>query len=630
MASNKLLESDDSQRRWIEEMSFTFEPERSFPTELLSVYRVRSFPTQLCSVYRVPRAFTETTTETAYSPTKIGLGAYHHLRPDLYKMHKQKLAAVREGLPPKKLEQIGKEVVSKLTESEPVIRGCYDQFIDLDKNTLAWILAIDGLFLLQYLKAELEATDYHQGQTEMESLAGDLFMLENQIPSFLLNMIGISSRHFLDDCHTDKVHQAYIEFLLNGGFLVLCQKYSPLELSSSWRVIRDTNQEHLLHRMYHLIICNTESNNEETVLCNGEMLDNDPSSVSLTTNELHPPCSIEEIHQNAEAAYETLSHVFPPASHLSVTVSNGQSATRDDALAHLLNHMYRSVNAIVAEELKPAVFDQLDKHDLLRSNRKRKTFSAANVVENLMPVEKFLGQFGVPGAGIACSFLSIISQVPWNKVSTLWGPKGDRPEVEQIEIPNVTEMSKVLGIEYAKTTGIRDAKFVNKERKLYLPAITLNAHSETILRNLLAYEAASAKPGSSLELAEYVDLMCGMIKTKKDVKLLKEAEIVAGELSDAEVVWIFKGIRKTTGEGEPKSRIGEAIAEINWLYGNTSRVKIKRKMQECGPKGMKYVNVVVMIVVVLLLSAQVFCTVFGCLRWQSGGGGAGLKYFSEG
>ncbi|XP_019256411.1 PREDICTED: uncharacterized protein LOC109234814 [Nicotiana attenuata] len=55
--------------------------------------------------------------------------------------------------------------------------------------------------------------------------------------------------------------------------------------------------------------------------------------------------------------------------------------------------------------------------------------------------------------------------------------------------------------------GIRDIKFVEEgdEHIFYLPQITLNSDSKVILRNLVAYEAATASPESALELAEYVD-----------------------------------------------------------------------------------------------------------------------------
>ncbi|CAK9162595.1 unnamed protein product [Ilex paraguariensis] len=87
----------------------------------------------------------------AYAPKRIGLGPYHHFRLDLYQMERKKLVAAEKVLKPDQIVNFQQLVVNKLVELEPTVRACYGDYLDLDGDTLAWIWAIDGLFLHYYL-----------------------------------------------------------------------------------------------------------------------------------------------------------------------------------------------------------------------------------------------------------------------------------------------------------------------------------------------------------------------------------------------------------------------------------------------------------------------------------------------
>lgn len=98
----------------------------------------------------------------------------------------------------------------------------------------------------------------------------------------------------------------------------------------------------------------------------------------------------------------------------------------------------------------------------------------------------------------------------------------------------------------------------------------------------MAYDAASAKPGSTLELAEYVELMCGIIDTHRDVDILKKAKIIEGELPDEEIVRVFNGIRKSTGENsKAQSNIEQPVENVNKRYDDVGIVKVKRFLKKC-------------------------------------------------
>ncbi|KAK4404196.1 hypothetical protein Sango_0788200 [Sesamum angolense] len=454
MSTDSIFSSVESEQRWVLAM------EKNFPQQ-----HVLDIDFDIpCCVFRVSKILTEAKPE-AYAPQHLGLGPYHHLRPELYIMQKQKLAAVRKFLGLEKVQKF-RQVVEDLVQREPVLRACYDQYLDLDIQTLAWILAIDGLYLVQFLK----------NYPEMEHLAGDILMLENQIPVILLKKI----LRVLELAPNDQNDYSLFE-----EFETLCQAHSPLRLNKQRAIIGDVSQAHLLNRMYYLIVNNRGIQEEEYV-----------SMFSAAVTRIG------------------------------------------------LNDVVDSV--------------------------------------------QFLAEQGLPGAGIAGQILSVVKKVPWDKILGLFkkgGPDEENPDI---------------GFE---------------EKNFYLPVIRVTATTEVVLRNLVAYEAATTEPGSTLELAEYVDLMCGIIDSSKDVEILRNEGIIESELPDEEIARIFNGIDKSTKKNDNKSSIEEAVDNVNSRYGNLLSVKVKRFLKRYGYALLKILGVLITITVLLLLTLQAFCSVFGCGRW---------------
>ncbi|RZC73810.1 hypothetical protein C5167_049285 [Papaver somniferum] len=89
----------------------------------------------------------------AYIPQQISLGPYHHWRPELYEMGRYKLEAAKrrqkqlmDGL---KFQHL---VEGHLTKLDLRIRSCYHKYIDFNCETLAWLMAVDASFLLEFLQ----------------------------------------------------------------------------------------------------------------------------------------------------------------------------------------------------------------------------------------------------------------------------------------------------------------------------------------------------------------------------------------------------------------------------------------------------------------------------------------------
>ncbi|XP_058215785.1 putative UPF0481 protein At3g02645 [Rhododendron vialii] len=245
MASNSIFESRSSERRWVNQISKIIDDEVKVDIIDIPV-----------SIFRVPTTMSAFKPE-AYTPQLIGLGPYHRFRPELYEMERYKVAAatrVRKEF--RSLEF--KQLVDMLSEVESSVRACYHKFLDIDGDTLAWIMAIDGLFLLDFLHSYVNKKDRLTSCTTTALLAdasgkslarseilSDIVMLENQIPIFVLSKILTIQTSRPD------VRNNLLPSILTG----FCQALSPLKLREDLPLIsRISDHSHLLDLLYHLIV----------------------------------------------------------------------------------------------------------------------------------------------------------------------------------------------------------------------------------------------------------------------------------------------------------------------------------------------------------------------------------------
>nr|XP_020179768.2 putative UPF0481 protein At3g02645 [Aegilops tauschii subsp. strangulata] len=137
----------------------------------------------------------------AYVPQLVALGPYHHCREGLRDMEMYKLSAAKRAqshLTSMNFQQL----VDVFATFEHRIRSHYHRQLNLTNETLAWMMAIDMSFLLEFLQTFCETKNQRTLQrmpsrmshlvdpshrTSVHSmLLRDIVMLENQIPMFLL------------------------------------------------------------------------------------------------------------------------------------------------------------------------------------------------------------------------------------------------------------------------------------------------------------------------------------------------------------------------------------------------------------------------------------------------------------
>ncbi|KAL4559902.1 hypothetical protein LXL04_032048 [Taraxacum kok-saghyz] len=141
------------------------------------------------SIFNVPITLVSTKPE-CYIPQQVALGPYHHCRPELYEMERYKLSAAKRCQKQMQDSKIRfQEIVDQTVIFEPKIRACYHKFLNFDSETLAWMMALDVSFLLEFLdvyniKKERFKFKSHSSESVQKSLTSILLGLHKDLSPF--------------------------------------------------------------------------------------------------------------------------------------------------------------------------------------------------------------------------------------------------------------------------------------------------------------------------------------------------------------------------------------------------------------------------------------------------------------
>lgn len=222
----------------------------------------------LCaSVFDVPNELLALNPK-AFIPQSVSIGPYHHWRSELFDMERYKVAIARRF--EKRINGLGNNfeavVVEEFRKHDWQIRSCYDKFIDYKDETLAWLMSLDAVFLLQCLQFYVRNADRSSdadvrplgrvldpsgASAAYNSILRDLMMLENQLPLFLLQKLlelQLDSKDMADE---------RIENLLR----LVCQELSPFpfKLPEDSKLNRN-ERGHVLEVLYYTIVPSVSNN----------------------------------------------------------------------------------------------------------------------------------------------------------------------------------------------------------------------------------------------------------------------------------------------------------------------------------------------------------------------------------
>ncbi|XP_008237052.1 PREDICTED: UPF0481 protein At3g47200-like [Prunus mume] len=190
---------DQDQRAEIE-VSITIHEEASPREERLNKLREEAPPIQAEKVkpkiQRVPFMLRQDTKfDKYYEPIVAALGPFHHARKPQYKYAekiKLKLAAnfVKDS------KQNDADLLKKVEDNINALRNCYDEEAtkDYGDEFLAWMLFVDGCSTLEFIYKYDELENFQIKRDQVAFVEHDMFLLENQLPYQLLQLLMSSSQ----------------------------------------------------------------------------------------------------------------------------------------------------------------------------------------------------------------------------------------------------------------------------------------------------------------------------------------------------------------------------------------------------------------------------------------------------
>ncbi|CAL4931818.1 unnamed protein product [Urochloa decumbens] len=189
--------------------------------------------------------------------------------------------------------------------------------------------------------------------------------------------------------------------------------------------------------------------------------------------------------------------------------------------------------------------------------------------------------------------------------------KSTSPLLEEIAVPSVTELA-YTGVRFCPTVGdLSMIEFCSATATLHLPVIGVDVNSEVVLRNLVAYEAASA--AGPLVLARYVELMNGIVDTEEDARLLRKSGVVLNHLkSDREVAELWNGMTRSVRLTRVPA-LDMVIDDLNRHHEGCWKVRVRAFVRARVLGSRELLACVAVVLLVLFLGLQAFCVLRGCV-----------------
>ncbi|XP_078177128.1 UPF0481 protein At3g47200-like [Carex rostrata] len=145
--------------------------------------------TENFTIFRTPRNIQQSK-KNLFEPSVISIGPFHHGQTSLRTMEGQKWRFLRDFL--SRGDHISVDFcISEMKLLEEKTRRCYSETVDLDSNDFVKMMLLDGCFVLEFfLKHKEEKWDtISEVGWNTTFVQSDLFLLENQIPFFVVEKL---------------------------------------------------------------------------------------------------------------------------------------------------------------------------------------------------------------------------------------------------------------------------------------------------------------------------------------------------------------------------------------------------------------------------------------------------------
>ncbi|KAK7356827.1 hypothetical protein VNO80_16106 [Phaseolus coccineus] len=575
-------------------------------------------------VCRVPKSLRSGHPE-AFTPHFVGLGPYHHTRFELTMTDELKLAAARRIL--NHAFEIHVSDVRPFYHQEAFTSYGYKDDEILRDITIA------GLFLLALLYRSLDAQPHQHTyfltgkhgmplvntfgvELTIHAIIRDVFMVENQIPTHLLHQINQARTHLEIQSHD-----------LGAKMQSFCQNYCPLV--NFEKPSKNTEEHaHLLDLMYHMVAPKPDPNSApkpkpkpkaEPDPKPDTVTNENPESSAVTTEK---PKSTAVTTEKPESVLVTIEMPESPDKPAGYT-ENGENPEKSGSKTKP-SRCFSIVSSISFYIFLFSVIIGVILWYFLCFIWKI-TFGVLRILYGILKrVSSVFVKLSTLFLPLVDDTIEVLPSSQREKLTPVinkakktgetirrhfFGEKDTRPAVT---IQSVTELDGA-GIHFKPAKGgIKDLKFDEGTKQLFLPVIQLDENSEVIMRNLVAYESLT-RP-TYLIFTRYVEIMRAIIDTPKDVNLLVNKQIIVTELSDKVVADLFNGmsvsIRPTnTPELEEViKKVKTKFEESQWL---------KKVAVEYAYSSWKILTVIAALSFFVLTAVQTYCSIYDCASRSS-------------
>ncbi|KAL7099639.1 hypothetical protein ACP275_09G097600 [Erythranthe tilingii] len=555
------LSSNFDEKEWINHIRKTLDEELEEETETP------------VTIFGVPKALMAYD-PNSYIPQQVAIGPYHHLKPEVYDMERYKVAAAKRNQRDLQKSRF-QDFIEHLMKFELRIRASYHRPLGFGCEALAWMMAVDVSFLFEFFQVcgvkegvynkvltktpsrLARLVDLSGNKTAHGAILRDIVMMENQIPLFVMRMLLEFQFSSLDSA--DETLLA----MLNG----VGRELSPFKTAGEGpQKVAVNEYAHLLDFLYHFIVPFKEDLSSEIIEIHGE----------------------EEEEEEDEKG----------------DVIKGGSFSKPSHMRQLLDELWR-----ILSTLKQGPIQWIKR--IIFSKPLKFVVKLPWTILTKIPIIKMMKE---PIEHMFAIFNKDDDKKNEDKLeSSLTSSILHKPPLlEEITIPSVTQLSKV-GVQFLPTNeGIASISFDEKTLTFYFPVIKLDVNSEVVLRNLVAYEACSAR--GPLILTRYTELMNGIIDTDMDARFLCERGVIVNHLkSEKEVADLWNGMSKSVRLTKVPS-LDKVIRDVNKYYNGRWKVKFGKFMKDYVFASWRILTFLAAIMLLALMSLQAFCQVYSCRR----------------
>ncbi|CAN6247697.1 unnamed protein product [Urochloa humidicola] len=546
-AASNVQFDDDDELRWLYRVRETLE--QSSAEQLGAAARV----------FDVPRSLRDTKPE-AYAPQHFALGPYHHQRrPELRDMERYKLAAAKRA---ERLFAGGRGVghlAERLLELQPELRAPYHRVLELGDETLAWLMAIDTCFLLDFLEsyhhrhgrrgdepaaATMDVTTVSSAANWINATVRDAMMIENQLPLCVLAEAAQLR-------HGAAAHATLCTDL--GRFI---KHVSPIKMNADLAVSVDLNKDaHLLELLYHFLV---------------------------------PPNAVFDDDENSKDP------LLPAAQDRSIDDLEEQPVP--ELLAGVQQQPSQRYEQNTVTKAISKVSSRLNVENLV-SRPLRSVTRRLPALPGLVSVVRKLAS--------SVDVEAILSNVNMDGVATT-----NTPLAKEIKIPSVEQLAK-CGVRFVPAPeGIRGIAFDAAAATLRLPVITLDANTEVVLRNLMAYEAVAVR--GPLVLSRYTEMMNGIVDTTRDVRILRRSGVLVNRMkSNREAADMWNGMCRAARVSRV-SRLDAVIRAVNEHRDRAPAVRLRKMLKRYVFGSWKVLTLLASVVLLVMTGLEAFCSAYPC------------------